>query len=329
MALHFSKESEICKSRARDLSLRWKHHFLSCEHIFLACCIEDPKCETWLSDQGFSIEEFEECILDLIPLGDDTPIWNGMPESPRLRRLMSKPVQEEAESERAVRVQPFHMLSTIMRDSNSIPCRIIREENPSSSSSGGQQQSDQRAALGSMPRSERERDKKKAKTPFLDKYSRDILKMVADGKVDPIIGRTDEVRRVLQILARKTKSNPVLIGEAGVGKTAVAFALARRIHDGKVPDALKDKRILELSLSSMVAGAKHRGEFEERLEGVTKEAIADPTIVFFIDEIHQLVGAGDSRGGMDASNILKPALARGELRVLLSLIHISEPTRPY
>ena len=223
-----------------------------------------------------------------------------------------------------MRVEPLHLLRAVVKEGRGIPCRILRE-----AASGGGTGHSEGGSRSSIPlrndggRSERpatdaapKEKKKDSKTPFLDKYSRDIVQMVADGKVDPIIGRTDEIRRVVQILARKTKSNPVLIGEAGVGKTAVAFGLARRIYDDKVPDALKNKKVLELSLSSMVAGAKHRGEFEERLEGVVKEAMADPDMILFIDEIHQLVGAGDSRGGMDASNILKPALARGELRVL-------------
>lgn len=333
MGLHLSETSELVKSRAVDLSRRWKHNYLSCEHYFLACCIEDQSCEDWLKGRGFSIEEFEEHILDLVPVGDDNPLWEGMPESPRLRKVITRRAQGEAESDKAFRVEPMHILKAIVREGRGIPVRIVREFGQSSGSSGSSSSSSSSPSVSgsrsteplrgrgsssssSSPSRGSEKKRKKSKTPTLDKYSRDIVAMVADGKVDPIIGRTDEIRRVVQILARKTKSNPVLIGEAGVGKTAVAFGLARRIHDGKVPDALKNKKVLELSLTSMVAGAKHRGEFEERLEGVMKETIADPNIILFIDEIHQLVGAGDSRGGMDASNILKPALARGEIRLL-------------
>ena len=319
MPLHLSETAEVVKRRAMDLSRRWKHHYLSCEHLFLACCIEDKGCEDWLSGRGFSIDEFEEHILDFVPTGDDKPIWEGVPESPRLRRVMVKLAQTEAEEARAMRVEPIHLLRAVIKEGRGIPCRILREVSTSSSGAGTGGRASIPLSADGPKRAGTESsgpDKKGAKTPFLDKYSRDIVEMVADGKVDPIIGRTDEIRRVVQILARKTKSNPVLIGEAGVGKTAVAFGLARRIYEDKVPDALKDRKVLELSLSSMVAGAKHRGEFEERLEGVVKEAMADPSIILFIDEIHQLVGAGDSRGGMDASNILKPALARGELRVL-------------
>ncbi len=286
----------------------------------MACCIEDRACEQWLSSKGLSIDELEEAILEIVPTGDDRPIWEGMPESPRYRRVLAKYAQAQAEEVRAHRVEPMHILQGVFTEGLGVPCRVLAtaptsgRAGPSPSAQAGVSGGGGRAATSSGRVDEEE--KKKSKTPFLDKYSRDIVQMVHEGKVDPIIGRNDEVRRVLQILARKTKSNPVLIGEAGVGKTAVAFGLARRIYEERVPDALKDKRILELALSSMVAGAKHRGEFEERLEGVVKETMADPSIILFIDEIHQLVGAGDSRGGMDASNILKPALARGELRVL-------------
>lgn len=329
MPLHLSEQSELVRRRALDLTRRWKHHYLSCEHIFLGCCIEDRVCEQWLADRGFSIDDFEEHILDIVPTGDNNPIWEGVPETPRLRKVMNRFAQAEAEEARAMRVEPIHILIAVIKEGKGIPCRILREREPSSDGAYGGAEAGraisgssasarpQAVGVASSSRDSGQRVKAaKDKTPFLDKYSRDIVKMVEDGKVDPIIGRADEVRRVVQILARKTKSNPILIGEAGVGKTAVAFALARRIHEQMVPDSLKDKRILELSLSSMVAGAKHRGEFEERLEGVIKETTADSSIILFIDEIHQLVGAGDSRGGMDASNILKPALARGELTVL-------------
>ncbi len=148
----------------------------------------------------------------------------------------------------------------------------------------------------------------------LKKYARDITQLARDGKLDPVIGRDEEIRRVVQVLARRTKNNPVLIGEPGVGKTAIAEGLALRIVKGDVPEALKGKRLLALDLGAMVAGAKYRGEFEERLKGVLKEVEeAAGDIVLFIDELHTLVGAGKAEGAMDASNLLKPALARGDL----------------
>ncbi|MBE0652620.1 MAG: AAA family ATPase, partial [Bacteroidales bacterium] len=151
----------------------------------------------------------------------------------------------------------------------------------------------------------------------LDRYALFLNDMVKKGKLDPVIGRDDEIRRILQILSRRTKNNPILIGEPGVGKTAIAEGLAHRIVDGDVPENLKDKKVYSLDMGALIAGAKYKGEFEERLKSVVKEVIdAEGDIILFIDEIHTLVGAGKSEGAMDAANILKPALARGELRAI-------------
>ncbi len=149
----------------------------------------------------------------------------------------------------------------------------------------------------------------------LEKYGQDLTARAAEGKIDPVIGRDDEIRRVIQVLSRRTKNNPVLIGEPGVGKTAIVEGLARRIVDGDVPEGLKDKRLIALDIGSMLAGAKYRGEFEERLKAVLKEITdAEGEIIPFIDELHTIVGAGGAEGAMDAGNMLKPVLARGELR---------------
>ncbi len=151
----------------------------------------------------------------------------------------------------------------------------------------------------------------------LSRYARNLNELAANGKLDPVIGRNDEIRRVLQILTRRTKNNPILIGEPGVGKTAIAEGIAHRIVNGDVPDNLKSKLIYSLDMGALIAGAKYKGEFEERLKAVIKEVIeSDGEIILFIDEIHTLVGAGASEGAMDAANILKPALARGELRAV-------------
>ncbi|HEY6148766.1 MAG TPA: Clp protease N-terminal domain-containing protein, partial [Thermoanaerobaculia bacterium] len=151
----------------------------------------------------------------------------------------------------------------------------------------------------------------------LKRYTRDLTDLARRGKIDPVIGRDEEIRRVIQVLSRRTKNNPVLIGEPGVGKTAIVEGLARRIHMGDVPEGLKNKRVVSLDLGAMIAGAKYRGEFEDRLKAVLKEIEeAEGAIILFIDELHTLVGAGASEGSMDASNMLKPALARGELRAI-------------
>ena len=151
----------------------------------------------------------------------------------------------------------------------------------------------------------------------LERYGQDLTARARDGKIDPVIGRDDEIRRVIQVLSRRTKNNPVLIGEPGVGKTAIVEGLARRIADGDVPEGLKNKRLIALDIASMLAGAKYRGEFEERLKAVLKEITdAAGEIITFVDELHTIVGAGAAEGAMDAGNMIKPMLARGELRMI-------------
>ena len=333
MALNNSELTEKMMAQAIDLSRAWKHHYLGLEHLFAAACRVDGNIAESLSRFGITSSDLENGILDFVPIGDPDPLWDGMPETPRYRRLMKSTVFEEAESCRALRLEPKHIVTAILREGRSVPCRYLRLKNvdlltlrddilgrrvgsqatpsplptaPEEQPSYDQPSADAAKGGGKNPKG----------VKMLLQFGRDMVEMARQGKIDPVIGRDDEVRRVLQVLTRKTKSNPVLVGEAGVGKTAVAYGLALRIAAGTVPEALRDKRLIDLSLTSLVAGTGHRGEFEKRLQDIMKEAQSDSSIILFIDEIHQIVGAGDSKGGMDAGNILKPALARGDLRVM-------------
>ena len=167
------------------------------------------------------------------------------------------------------------------------------------------------------------KQKKKGQTATLEQYSRDMTALAAAGKLDPVVGREEEISRVIQILSRRTKNNPCLVGEPGVGKTAIVEGLARRIVEGNVPDTVKDKRVLTLDLSGMIAGSKYRGEFEERIKKVIREVTEAGNGLRFLDELHTLIGAGGAEGAIDASNILKPSHARGELQ-LISATTITE-----
>src|SRR5947207_476722 len=168
----------------------------------------------------------------------------------------------------------------------------------------------------SGPSSERQASKGKSKTPALDSFGRDLTELARQGKLDPVIGRANEIERVIQILSRRTKNNPVLLGEAGVGKTAIVEGLAQMIIDSSVPDLLRDRRLVVLDLAMMVAGTKYRGQFEERIKAVMNEVRRARNTILFIDELHTLVGAGGAEGAIDAANVLKPALARGEIQCI-------------
>ena len=164
--------------------------------------------------------------------------------------------------------------------------------------------------------SERQSSKGKSKTPALDSFGRDLTELARQGKLDPVIGRATEIERVIQVLSRRTKNNPVLLGEAGVGKTAIVEGLAQLVVDSNVPELLRDRRIVVLDLAMMVAGTKYRGQFEERIKAVMNEVRRAKNTILFIDELHTLVGAGGAEGAIDASNVLKPALARGEIQCI-------------
>ena len=172
----------------------------------------------------------------------------------------------------------------------------------------------QRAAAARTPQPRRRKGEKKSKTPALDHFCRDLTQLAAEGQLDPTIGRAKEIQRVMEVLTRRKKNNPVLIGEPGVGKTAIVEGLAQLIANGECPESLRDHRVLSLDMAAVIAGTKYRGQFEERLKAVMNEIAQNKNIILFIDELHTLVGAGAAEGAIDASNMLKPALARGELQ---------------
>ena len=209
-----------------------------------------------------------------------------------------------------------HILLSLLKEGENVAVRLLN-------TCGLQPQKlymDTLAAMGQEPGLYKEdlmkKQKKKGGAPTLEQYSRDMTALARDGKLDPVIGREEEISRVIQILSRRTKNNPCLVGEPGVGKTAIVEGLAARIVAGEVPDTVKNKRVLMLDLSGMIAGSKYRGEFEERIKKVIREVTDDGNILLFLDELHTLIGAGGAEGAIDASNILKPSLARGEIQLI-------------
>src|SRR4028119_781515 len=227
--------------------------------------------------------------------------------SPRTSQIFSA-AQKQAEAMKDEFISTEHLLMAIVDEKNSEAARILK--------SNGVNREDLDKAIEQMRGGVRITDQNSEQNfQALNKYAKDLTELAREGKLDPVIGRDDEIRRTIQVLSRRTKNNPVLIGEPGVGKTAIVEGLAQRIVSGDVPETLKNKKLVGLDLGSMLAGAKYRGEFEDRLKGVLKEIEkSDGQIILFIDELHTLVGAGASEGAIDASNMLKPALARGQLR---------------
>lgn len=264
-----------------------------------------------LSDNGVDPDALRHQLRKRLGKGDHA-FANGetVHRSERSRTVFSR-ARDMAQDTRGV-VNAGHLFLAILAESDSIGCTLLAEmgAEPRALAKTMHQR------LAAMPAEAQERKTAQSGTPCLDQYGRDLTRSAREQKIGPVIGRRREILAVIQTLARRTKNNPVLVGEAGVGKTAVAEAVAIRAAAGKDPQVLDGKRIVELSMSALVAGTKYRGEFEKRLSGIIDECKSHPEVILFIDELHTLIGAGRAEGGMDAANILKPALARGEIRCI-------------
>ena len=306
--IHYSKEA------ASELN----HNYIGTEHILIGLLREKEglACQV-LEDHGVTEEKVMHMVSQLIQ-GSGTAVAEPEDYTPRSRRILEL-ASREALRFRASAIGTEHLLIAILRENDCVAAQLL-------ASLGVQAQKvyqDIVLGIGMDAQSAREdiassksRSRKKGEPMMVDQYSRDLTAYAREGKLDPVIGRQDEIQRVIQILSRRTKNNPCLIGEPGVGKTAIAEGLAQKIVSGNVPDTIKDKRVLTLDVSGMVAGSKYRGEFEERIKRVISEVREDGNIFLFIDEIHTIIGAGGAEGAIDASSILKPSLARGELQII-------------
>ena len=268
-----------------------------------------------LTANGAAEDAIREMIRDLIAPDTSVSVMERDGYSPRAQEVLEES-HRQARRLGSLLTGTEHILLALLADGDNVAVRIMN----TLSLPVSKIYADTLQAIGQDPAAYREemnrRGKKKNAAAALELYSRDLTKLAAEGKLDPVIGRDEEIRRVIQILSRRTKNNPCLVGEPGVGKTAIVEGLSARIVAGEVPDTVKNKRVLMLDLSGMIAGSKYRGEFEERIKKVIREVIEDGNILLFLDEIHTLIGAGGAEGAIDASNILKPSLARGEIQLI-------------
>src|SRR5574338_613867 len=294
---------------AREEAERHQNDYLGTEHLVLAILREsDGIALMILKKMGLSTEQIRLEIERNLPGGGTTMTFGEIPFSPRVKKVIEYGV-EEARLLGHNHIGSEHLLLGLLREEEGIGGKILR-------SLGANLLTARQLTVTFLRKSApRERDRKR-NTPALDEFGRDLTQLAQEGQLDPVIGRADEIERVLQILSRRSKNNPVLIGESGVGKTAIVEGLAQRIVQSEVPDNLLSRRVIALDLGSLVAGTKYRGQFEERLKVVMKEIVQAGNIIIFIDELHTLVGAGAAEGSIDASNMLKPALSRGEIQCI-------------
>ncbi len=313
----YTEQAERVLEYAKQAAEHLSHGYIGSEHLLVALLREECVAREVLKANGIQSEKLNELIAQLItPQKGDRR--KKVQNTPRLTRVLE---QAEAEATRynSEKIGTEHLLLAILQEADCIAVRLLN-------TLGIPTQKLYFATLEAMGidanRAKAEyatghsRMQKGENGRLLDKYSKNMTEAAKNGKLDPVIGRCEEISRVIRILSRRTKNNPCLVGEPGVGKTAVVEGLARRIADGNVPDCMKKKQVLSLDLSAMVAGTKYRGEFEERIKRVMDEAIADGNVLIFIDELHTIIGAGGAEGALDASNIMKPALARGEFQVI-------------
>ena len=310
----FTPGAEEVLRLAQEAAGELGHGYVGTEHLLLGLMREeDGLAHAVLTEAGLTPELLEEITRRSVGAG----FPGGNPAqglTPRARRVVEIAV-EDAVRGGADAVGTEHLLAGILRDGSNMAVRILR----TAGCDARQLYSALMTKLQSQPQSAKSAAKGGEQSEggkTLGEFTRDLTAAASSGKLDPVIGRDQEIQRVIQILSRRTKNNPVLIGEPGVGKTAIAEGLARKIVLGDVPEDLMDKRILSLDLSGMVAGTKYRGEFEERIKKVMEEARKAGNVILFIDELHTIVGAGGAEGAVDAANILKPALSRGEIQVI-------------
>ena len=319
MQSRFTKQAQEALSHAADTAAMLGHGYIGSEHLLLGLIqTEGSLASTILINNEVTDERVTNLVYELIAPDSQISVKEPTGYTPRVRRILEN-ASKEAVRFKSELIGTEHILISILKESESVAARLLNTIGVSIK----KLYIDIMVAMGEDGNTYREdfqngkvRNKDKRATQTLDQYSSDLTQLAKEGKLDPVIGREEEIKRVIQILSRRTKNNPCLIGEPGVGKTAIAEGLASKIVEGSVPENIKNKRLLTLDLSGMVAGSKYRGEFEERIKKVINEVKNDGNVLLFLDELHTIIGAGGAEGAIDASNILKPSLARGEIQLI-------------
>ena len=310
----FTEKANKALNLAIDTAERFGHTYIGSEHILLGLCKEGTgAAAAILREKGVTADRLEKLMTEAVGRGNPTALTPDR-LTPRAKRVLEMSMAS-ARSMGAAQVGTEHVLAAIFEEGDNYAVRFLSDLD----ADPGEVMQAALKVMGTDPQQaagEPKAQKGKQGTPTLEQFGLDLTAEAKAGRLDPVIGRSREIERVMQILSRRTKNNPCLIGEPGVGKTAVAEGLALQIAGGQVPDLLKDKRVISLDLTGMVAGTKYRGDFEERIKAVIDEVKAASDVILFIDEVHTIIGAGSAEGSTDAANILKPSLARGELQII-------------
>lgn len=309
----FTERAQKVMVFAQEEAVRLNHSYIGTEHILLGLLREEVGIAAMvLKNRGIALEAVRNHTEQILGTGQEK-VTQVLGYTPRTKTVLEYSLNEARELGHNF-IGTEHLLLALIKEGDGLAAQMLKGMGLSSE----MLIQDILKLLNEEPNAKKQQkaQNQNPNTPTLNQYGRDLNEMARDGKLDPIIGRSAEIERVIQILSRRTKNNPVLIGDPGVGKTAIAEGLAQKIVEGDVPESLKNKRVITLDLSSMVAGAKYRGEFEERLKNVMNEIREAKEVILFIDEMHTIIGAGAAEGAIDASNILKPALARGEVQAI-------------
>src|SRR5712672_421948 len=314
---NFTPRAQQVLALARKEADRFNHNYVGTEHLLLGLIkLGQGVAVNVLQKMGLDLETVRMEVEKQVGSGPETKMVGNVPYTPRVKKVLAL-AGKEAKALNHSYVGTEHILLGLLREGEGVAARVLKSLEVDIERTRNEILKELDPNF-TPPEAEAEQgeptSKKDVKTPALRAFGRDLTELAKKGELDPVIGRKNEIERVIQVLCRRTKNNPVLIGEAGVGKTAIAEGLAQEIANGNVPELLRDKRVITLDLALMVAGTKYRGQFEERIKAVMDEIRRSKNVILFIDELHTIVGAGSAEGAMDASNIIKPALSRGELQ---------------